>query len=381
MLRVRRLRGRAGLLIVLALGLLLTPVLPGSAQDQAAVSLVNDDPITRDAFHARMRFVRWQYLHEIEKLYDLTGGNLGLTPDYVNSRLGLLEDPQALGEAVLGLMEEDRLLWQTGERLSVTPAAEDAQAREADFFSQWTGVAADQLAQDDSAQAFIAQWFADAAAVSGMSEDDLHALFATEALRARLLDYLAANIPTEELAVHSRHILCAFHPNNVGDLTPPSAEQRAAAEQCVAGAQARLQAGEDFATVAADVSNDTASGRNGGDLGWVLVSYLVQPYADAVQDAEPNAVIGPVETEYGLHLIEVLERRMQPLTEAELHEARQGYFDLWLQTLRADAAIQRSDTWNADLPTNPALDTLTPEVLAAVNEFQAAQEQESVPQP
>jgi parvulin-like peptidyl-prolyl isomerase len=166
--------------------------------------------------------------------------------------------------------------------------------------------------------------------------------------------------------VHTRHILCSFHPDNPSDLTPPTPEQRAAAETCIMTAYARLSSGEPFASVALALSNDRASAQRGGDVDWALVSTLVQGYADAVRDAELNKLIGPVETEFGLHLIEVLERRTQRLTDEEYATSQQGYFDVWLQALRAQATIERSPDWNTGLPAEPGLDSLAPNVRDAV---------------
>jgi peptidyl-prolyl cis-trans isomerase SurA len=119
--------------------------------------------------------------------------------------------------------------------------------------------------------------------------------------------------------------------------------------------------------VAADLSDDRASAIQGGNVGWSLISYLAEGYANAVREAELNTVLGPVETEFGLHLIEVLDRKKQTLTQAEFEESASGYFRLWVQTIWGDATIERSADWNADIPTDPGLSTLAPEVITAVN--------------
>lgn len=366
--------------VIVAASLLIAPGGPvllsvpsAAAQDALpdwAVTAVNGDPIPREAFHARVRLVRWQYLGELKALYEATGGNYDLTPTYVNTLVTNLQDPLLLGDAVLAQMEEERLLWQTGESLGVTPTAEDAAQREAVFFSNWTNVPVDLLATSQEAQTFISTWYAEATAASGLSENDIRILFETEALRSRLYEHLADSVPDEELAVKTRHILCSFHPANPGDLTPPTQEERDAALACIQGARIRLANGEDFAAVAADLSDDEASAIQGGEVGWSLVSYLAESYAAAVQDAELNTLIGPVETEFGLHLIEVLDRKMQTLSEEQLDEAQQGYFRLWLDTLRSEATITRQPDWNAAIPVDPALESLDPAILQAIAAIQ-----------
>ncbi|MBN1680723.1 MAG: peptidylprolyl isomerase [Anaerolineae bacterium] len=365
---------RAGWRHLLIIALMLAGVIaaPGQVYSQdMIVSRVNDDAITRDVFHARVRFVRWQYINELVKVHELTAGNLVLVPDYVSTLLYNLENPLVLGSAVLIEMEQERLLWQTGADVGVGPTAEDVQAFEDDFFSLWTDVPAEQITTSDTAQVFIDTWYTEASAASGMSRDDIREIFATEALHSALFDYLGANVPTEEMAVQSRHILCGFHPGNMSNITPPTGDERAAAELCITNAQQRLDNGEAFEDVAATMSDDQSSAVNGGDLGWVTLSYLTQAYADAVRDADLNTLVGPVETEYGLHLIEVLDRRMQTLTEDEIEASKQGYFDLWINTLVDGAAIERSSEWSIDMPTDPGLDTLDPAVANAVNAFNA----------
>ncbi|KAB2921628.1 MAG: hypothetical protein F9K25_20185 [Candidatus Contendobacter sp.] len=87
--------------------------------------------------------------------------------------------------------------------------------------------------------------------------------------------------------------------------------------------RARLQAGEDFAALAKTESEDTESAVQGGDLGgWVKREQLVAPFADAMVKLEPGQVSGVVETQYGFHLIKLLER--QPARLQSFEEAQSG---------------------------------------------------------
>jgi parvulin-like peptidyl-prolyl isomerase len=74
---------------------------------------------------------------------------------------------------------------------------------------------------------------------------------------------------------------------------------------------ARLAAGEDFATVASEVSIDTAPG---GDLGCAAASRYVPEFADASVVAPLGEVFGPVETEFGFHVL-VVDDRTAPTAE------------------------------------------------------------------
>jgi len=70
--------------------------------------------------------------------------------------------------------------------------------------------------------------------------------------------------------------------------------------------KARLAAGEDFATVAGEVSLDLES--QGGDLGCALAGDYVDEFAAAVVAAPLNEVVGPVQSEFGFHVIVVSAR-------------------------------------------------------------------------
>ncbi len=74
--------------------------------------------------------------------------------------------------------------------------------------------------------------------------------------------------------------------------------------------KAELAAGADFAELAKAKSTDTGSGANGGDLGWFGLGMMVKPFEDAVVAAKVGEVTGPVQSEFGYHLILVKETRV-----------------------------------------------------------------------
>ena len=65
----------------------------------------------------------------------------------------------------------------------------------------------------------------------------------------------------------------------------------------------RLEAGEDFAELAAEVSDDVGTRNVGGDLGWISLGMLPGPFEDALFAMEQGAIEGPVETEFGYHIL------------------------------------------------------------------------------
>ncbi|MFQ5937101.1 MAG: peptidylprolyl isomerase [Acidiferrobacterales bacterium] len=69
----------------------------------------------------------------------------------------------------------------------------------------------------------------------------------------------------------------------------------------------QIEAGADFATLAKDHSQ-CPSGKRGGDLGEFGQGQMVKEFDDVVFSAEVGQVHGPIETQFGYHLIEVTSR-------------------------------------------------------------------------
>lgn len=104
---------------------------------------------------------------------------------------------------------------------------------------------------------------------------------------------------SQEEQVHARHILVMVN------------DQRndAQAQSRVQEAKKKLDGGADFAKVAQEYSDDTASKAQGGDLGYFGRNRMVKEFESAAFGAQPGKVIGPVKSSFGYHLIEVLDKR------------------------------------------------------------------------
>ena len=80
---------------------------------------------------------------------------------------------------------------------------------------------------------------------------------------------------------------------------------------------ARLQAGEDFAAVAKELSADTASAEIGGDLGWYPIGLLGDEFSESFETAawalEKGAVVtAPIASSYGYHIVKQTDRVRRP---------------------------------------------------------------------
>lgn len=182
-------------------------------------------------------------------------------------------------------------------------------------------------------------------ALSGLTMDALRDLLRRNLLIERLLEsqititddeireYYDENPDefTEPEQVHARHILV---------------EERELAEDLIR----QLQDGADFAELAEEHSTDPGSAADGGDLGWFARGRMVEPFEEAAFGAEPGSVVGPVQTQFGFHVIEVLDRRAErtvSLDEARdrirdrlFYQALEAQVGPWLQSLRESAQIE-----------------------------------------
>lgn len=141
---------------------------------------------------------------------------------------------------------------------------------------------------------------------------------------------------TEE--IRARHVLIALTPNRNEN------QARARAEEV----RERLSQGEDFASLAREVSDDSGTALNGGELGWVRPGQTVPAFEEAMRDLGAHQISQPVRSQFGYHVIEVQERRRQNVTqESQREQVRQAIFQrraneelqTWQQEIRSQAFV------------------------------------------
>ncbi len=88
----------------------------------------------------------------------------------------------------------------------------------------------------------------------------------------------------------------------------PSKESKRKSFNLLIDLKDKILGGEDFSVLASNYSEDPGSKNNGGSLGWVTRGSLVKSFETAAFTAEIGTVVGPVETDFGLHLIETVDK-------------------------------------------------------------------------
>jgi foldase protein PrsA len=162
----------------------------------------------------------------------------------------------------------------------------------------------------------------------GLTDADYRELIRTQLLREKMQEFVGQQVPTTEPQVRARHIL-----------VDTEEEANAVLE--------RLQQGEDFATLAMEVSQDTLSAELGGDLGWFPRGKMDPAFEEVAFSLPVGEISDVVETSYGFHIILVEDRDEDRELDADMLEQRKAEaFEAWLTDLRAEADIQKY--WSAD---------------------------------
>jgi peptidyl-prolyl cis-trans isomerase C len=157
----------------------------------------------------------------------------------------------------------------------------------------------------------------------------------TEDAAKKIYDEKIATMKPQQ-EIHARHILVATED-----------EAKKVVE--------RLKNGEDFATVAKEVSKD--AGAEGGDLGFFTRGQMLKPFEDAAFALDVGQISAPVQTQFGWHIIKVEEKRDQPLPT----------FDQVKGTIMGQLVQQKAQDVVSGLRDKAKIDVVDPELKKAMD--------------
>lgn len=199
----------------------------------------------------------------------------------------------------------------------------------------------------DNAESQFALFQEDVFDQANLSMEEFKELYVVpQVVRTRVNHELTSAVPQKADQVRAQHIL-------VG--TEELANQLY--EQATGGA--------DFEQLARTNSTDTATAATGGRLGWFTRQEVPVPVAEAAFSLQPGQISQPVQTEFGWHIIRVLERQEdRPLSAAQYQLATDKAVEAWLEEQRSQASIS-TDVAIEPTPTPaqfaPPVDAPTPE--------------------
>ncbi|MCJ7434671.1 MAG: peptidylprolyl isomerase [Anaerolineales bacterium] len=193
----------------------------------------------------------------------------------------------------------------------------------------------------------------------GLTETQYNTLIKIGLLREQLFEAVTADTPHENEQVWARHILVATEE-----------EAKAIIE--------RLNKGEDFGALAAELSKDPGSGAKGGDLGWFGKGAMVPPFEAAAYALKVGEISAPVQSDFGWHIIQLIARQNRPLNAQEYQQARDKAFQDFLTKIREDYKVETYDTWKLYIPADPNFSTVATESVQQATD-QAATDKAAAP--
>lgn len=143
-----------------------------------------------------------------------------------------------------------------------------------------------------------------------------------------------------ETYVRASHILLRTNPSGNNDSVKALAQQ----------IFTRAKGGESFATLAGQYSSD-GSAQRGGDLGYFKKGAMVKPFEDAAFAAAPGSIVGPVESQFGYHIIKVEDRT------ARSFKLRDLKFDIRVSNTSRNLLRRRAQDFHDKLAAGESIDS------------------------
>jgi len=131
-------------------------------------------------------------------------------------------------------------------------------------------------------------------------------------------DSLAENIEIDEEQIKKMYddyvkSVAGREERQASHILVQTSENKAAAQIKIESLKKELDLGADFVELAKQHSEDPGSAANGGDLDWVALGEMVKPFEKALFALEKGAVSEVVETQFGYHLIKLVDIRSEPV--------------------------------------------------------------------
>lgn len=182
-----------------------------------------------------------------------------------------------------------------------------------------------------------------------VSPSDYRKLVENELFLKKVFEAITGHLTPFDEQVWARHILVAD-------------------EETARTALERLDNGEDWAVLAAELSMDTSNKDMGGDLGWFGRGMMVAEFEDAAYAVAPGQISKPIKSQFGWHLIQVIGHEERPISADAFEQKKQTYFDDWLASMRRQAEeaglLEIFDIWESHTPVHPNIEDLQRQIEA-----------------
>jgi len=259
------------------------------ALDSSTVAVVNGVAVSRTTFNAQLAQAE-TYLAQ----------QAGFDPSSAAGQQSLLE----LRQQVLSWMVDQVLIEQAAAAAGITVA-------EAKIDAQLLNIKGDDAAR-----------YQDWLTANGLTEETLREQVRLDLLTNAMRDKITTSLSHNLEQVHARHILLST-------------------EEAANAALAELQAGANFIALAREISEDETTRESGGDLGFLPRGVMPPAFDEAAFALQAGEISGIVQSDYGYHIIQIVEIDPSRAVSDELWPVvQQNAFDTWLAEQRASATIQ-----------------------------------------
>lgn len=269
-------RLRAGVLCA-GLALVAAACAPAGAGPPTVAAVVNGEEIP---------------VEELSEQYDTVRANPQVAQQLQGDETGQV-NAQLQAELLTGLIQS-RLLSQAAEDLGVSVTSEDVQQQRQEIVAQVGG--------EEAFQQLLEQ--------NQLTEQQVE-----EQLRNRALQEAVAEELTADREVTDEDLQAAYERQIEGG-NPRASHILVETEEEAEKIMQRLEEeGAEFSELAREESQDPTAERNAGDLGEISRGQTVPGFEEALFAAEPGEIVGPVETQFGFHVIK--RHEPPPLSEVE----------------------------------------------------------------
>lgn len=104
----------------------------------------------------------------------------------------------------------------------------------------------------------------------------------------------------------------------VSHILIPFGANKDSAKKQASDVLAKAKGGEAFAALAQQYSTDQQSAQQGGDLGYFKKTGMIKPLADAAFDASVGDIVGPVETQFGWHILKIDDKKVEEIKYSKI---------------------------------------------------------------
>ena len=316
--------------VTLAIGLIL--------QNTQSVATVNDDAIRVGDYQKRLRFWVNYYNQQMPGAFDnldaeqRTGFYRDVVDQLIEEKL-IRQEAQKNGLSVSNeeIQREIEETWFQHYRTPPTPTPSPTPDPEATPPEPTTPLPTPTPDTEEAFQVRYQEFVDQVLEPARLDEAYFRQFVETSLLRGKLETALVPTVPTEEDQVHFRYTTAQDDEDArriMADLASGVTEQVHARHILVDTPEEadlvlqRLQQGEDFSALAAELSTDESNRDQGGDLDWFGRGQMVPEFEQAAFEGEIGLYPTPVETQFGHHVIEILEREDRPFdADQELIDA------------------------------------------------------------